>query len=1103
MWWGEDGVAPIQQVLRDVENMREHPACKLPMIYYKSGIKPAKFKVKTDDSKIADFVYQQITRIWSRSLQQIQDAAYDWGWCGAEVCYTEEKSLLCYGQMKDFSPNDVMPLVKNKKFVGVRVAMQGWAESIAGGQVKFNETTPRLDLWSAAKADPAKGFWYAHNQRYGGYYGVTQFRGSWRPWRRLAFRGGAEETIDGGIHRFAYPGPMVRFPEGSSKLPKNPPPAGRDGRLENRDRVREMAESVKSGAPIGLPSTRDEKSGQYLWDFEWPKVGEGFNPEHLVSYIKYLKDEISFGIGVPPEIMQASDTGSGYSGRAIPKEAFFLSQQNIATAIVWALDKAIIKPLVQRNFGWDKHYEIEVEPLLQSQVQQTQGGPGGAQPPGQLPQAQGPQANGGSDILSKLFAGGGQGPSAGAPQQGGMQQMATEVPSAEITVPLPNPVKPPLPHVANDLLMVVDTVANVALAELEDLSDRVRQEIRSALATATTANANEAVAAIVRRHRPRIEQLLAETHMLAALAGMQGVTERLVGGEKPGEPGDRLTFLVNLLHHTVHRDSAIKLLDPASQERAAAVSITQPQGQRADVPSHLLPKGESATGLPLIEYAIRNIQERMPVTRDEFDAMAYDARQFAFTVAGLEEESAVARVQKAVADAVAGGKTMRDFSRGLEDVVGTSTFLSRAHMENVFRSNVMQAYSEGQMRIMDDPLIGNSFPYVRWDAIHDVRVRPDHRKMETSGLNGTNVFRADDPEFRRLRPPADYNCRCVWTPVSIEQAAQMGVREAQEWLRTGYPPAVPEFIQPIEFHQSPSWQRLGLINLSWDESKHPRGQPENAGQFTEQHAAIAYEAGYKQKWESKSQRKRDLEQAGFEPTHPHFGKAVEHYNRGQRKKLSELAAEQEQAERERIEPFLKDAEEETDRDDYEDDEEFYDAVKKLAKNMADAKEEEENEEVEQQRQKEEALEKANAEHEEFKRQEKKHRELGGKVRAAIQSAGYECEEPDGWGDSIYAEVSSESGERWKLRISNHAQKKGGGWSESKGQRHGQAEINIVYDHGVDAGLAWNDDGGIEYVPHVRLTHANDVPDDLIAAIQPVVNEAAIEAKAENTAKKKK
>ena len=83
--------------------------------------------------------------------------------------------------------------------------------------------------------------------------------------------------------------------------------------------------------------------------------------------------------------------------------------------------------------------------------------------------------------------------------------------------------------------------------------------------------------------------------------------------------------------------------------------------------------------------------------------------------------------------------------------------------------------------------------YQAYVPIHDARTRETHLALGKLGLDGTGVFRRDDPFWDRFTPPWDYNCRCGTNLLTIEAAARMGVQEAKEWLRSGRPPAEPEY----------------------------------------------------------------------------------------------------------------------------------------------------------------------------------------------------------------------------------------------------------------------------------------------------------------------
>lgn len=95
------------------------------------------------------------------------------------------------------------------------------------------------------------------------------------------------------------------------------------------------------------------------------------------------------------------------------------------------------------------------------------------------------------------------------------------------------------------------------------------------------------------------------------------------------------------------------------------------------------------------------------------------------------------------------------------------------------------------------------FPYFSWYPVRDGRSNKLHLKLETLGLDGTCIFRCDDPFFspwfvaRRLglRP-----CRCDVAIATVEHAARKGVKEAIKWQETGKPPKKPKWIRPPKWN---------------------------------------------------------------------------------------------------------------------------------------------------------------------------------------------------------------------------------------------------------------------------------------------------------------
>lgn len=381
---------PQFYLLRDIELMLIHPIVRSALEYFKGGLAGAEFwgGPKPEDPhdevglpisenpEVSAFVAEQCLRFWDRGVPQLQ-AGYEYGWCAGENLYAQEdgSGKLYWDGILQFSPRDVYLLTHNAVPVGVRV------KQIANTQAELAGTTSSVgvaDLWMASKDVPGKGMWYAHNPRYSQFYGQSQLLGAWRPWRRLGWKDGAESNIDLGFYRFWCRGPVVYFPDEDMQTGTAAPAMatafdsqGRPRRFA-RDVARQLAEWYKSGAGVGLPSAKysSDMGGGDKWKLELPD--STLNVEGGIVYAKHLWDQIRYGVGVPPELMESSEGGSGFNGRMVPLYAFLEQQQKIADALLLLFVRQVLIPLVRWNFG-AVPWRVQVKPLLMTRLQAQKG----------------------------------------------------------------------------------------------------------------------------------------------------------------------------------------------------------------------------------------------------------------------------------------------------------------------------------------------------------------------------------------------------------------------------------------------------------------------------------------------------------------------------------------------------------------------------------------------------------------------------------------------------------------------------------------------------------------------------------------------------------
>lgn len=243
---------------------------------------------------------------------------------------------------------------------------------------------------------------------------------------------------------------------------------------------------------------------------------------------------------------------------------------------------------------------------------------------------------------------------------------------------------------------------------------------------------------------------------------------------------------------------------PKSVERL----FERPTGLPPEPPKRRkLPFSDAPDGMrfPKIEAAAQSLLERNIMTRDEFDAQTQEFRNQAFTIANTLNTDTIEEVRNILTDVTARGPSLDEFRNEIEQRIDATSF-GPAHLETVYRTNLQSAYRDGYESLMDNSIVADVFPYQAYVAIHDDRVRSNHLALEDLGLNGTNIYRRDDPFWDSFTPPNGYNCRCGTIPMTLQAAAAAGVREAKQWLDSGRPPQYPEFcIDKIPFAPEPGF----------------------------------------------------------------------------------------------------------------------------------------------------------------------------------------------------------------------------------------------------------------------------------------------------------
>jgi SPP1 gp7 family putative phage head morphogenesis protein len=199
------------------------------------------------------------------------------------------------------------------------------------------------------------------------------------------------------------------------------------------------------------------------------------------------------------------------------------------------------------------------------------------------------------------------------------------------------------------------------------------------------------------------------------------------------------------------------------------------------------------------EEAIAWFRARVPLTREEWNALTAQVRRKAFTVSGVALLDVVAEVWESLTEALEDGTPYREWADGIRDRLEAAWGRRDGQrVETIFRTNVQMAYQSGRWAQLQDPEVKATHPYLMYDAVLDNRTTEICRSR-----NGT-VLPADDPWWAQNWPPLHFNCRSGVRPITEAEASRRGIRK---------PPAIPP------------QKGFGSAPESWEWSPKPEDYP--------------------------------------------------------------------------------------------------------------------------------------------------------------------------------------------------------------------------------------------------------------------------------------
>ena len=162
--------------------------------------------------------------------------------------------------------------------------------------------------------------------------------------------------------------------------------------------------------------------------------------------------------------------------------------------------------------------------------------------------------------------------------------------------------------------------------------------------------------------------------------------------------------------------------------------------------------------------ALRYARDKRVVLPEEFYLLDLNARQYATTVSGLASLDQIKTVINLSNKAIESGSTFQEFQKAVKE---SGIELSPHHLDNIFRTNIQNAYAHGIWTQQQENKANR--PYLKYSSLTDSRVRPSHLALN-------NIVRHIDDSFWDTHyVPNGFNCRCAIDAITEAQAKRLGI----------------------------------------------------------------------------------------------------------------------------------------------------------------------------------------------------------------------------------------------------------------------------------------------------------------------------------------
>lgn len=368
-----DGLPPF--TWWDVPRMTADPTIKLGLAMRAALVRQGGWEVWCENEQAKDWINRTIQTFWDRIAPMMLNQYFAWGFSCALPMYRQLNGFVDLTGARLVTPLHGRPHIwtsgpHNGQFFGMDLG--GFGLDSSEGPVE----TP----WA---------IWFGGLEARCPLYDYSLLAGAWPSWLEKNTRGGAIDTRRTYFRRQAIPPVLWRVPLGPAD-PSDPES------ISCMDWASELVENSENNTTYIVPDIRVpgiNGGSEQQWSVE--PMGSAGQAVDIREYVKDLDKEMLRGMGIPPEVLDSTDTGGGYSGRQIPQQGLYAITDQLVVPLLEAVAHCILRELVPHNFGEGVHWRVTNVPLVECiRRQEQQGDIQGAGQGGEQVQGGGPVAPG-------------------------------------------------------------------------------------------------------------------------------------------------------------------------------------------------------------------------------------------------------------------------------------------------------------------------------------------------------------------------------------------------------------------------------------------------------------------------------------------------------------------------------------------------------------------------------------------------------------------------------------------------------------------------------------------------------------------------------------